>query len=88
MNKITKDKSLIEKIQSVVSKLVKEYIKEEEVIVIMYGSNTRWAVQLYPKQPNLDIVETLTTSFLLQIKTLKDKLQKEEENKKREPYTV
>ena len=88
MNIITKEKTLIEKIQTIVGKLVKDNIKEDEIIVIMYGNNTKWAVQLYPSKPNLNVVETLTSNFLLQIKTLKDKLEKEEEDKRRIPYTV
>ena len=88
MNIITKEKTLIEKIQIIVGKLVKDNIKEDEIIVIMYGNNTGWAVQLYPSKPNLNVVETLTSNFLMQIKTLKDKLQKEEEDKRRIPYTV
>jgi len=88
VNIITKEKTLIEKIRIIVGKLVEEHIKEDEIIVIMYGNNTNWAVQLYPSKPNLNVVETLTSNFLMQIKTLKDKLQKEEEDKRRTPYTV
>ena len=69
-------------------KLVGEEIKEDETIVIMYANSNRWAVQFYPRRPDLDIVERLTSNLLLQLKTLKDKIQKEEEDKRRTLYTI
>jgi len=54
----------------------------------MYANSNRWAVQFYPRRPDLDIVERLTSNLLLQLKTLKDKIQKEEEDKRRTLYTI
>lgn len=88
MNIIIKDKSFIEKIQSAVGGLVEKELTKEETLVFMYTNKTNWLVQLYPNNPDLDIVENVISAFLLQVKQLKEKLIKDKEDKIRTVYTM
>lgn len=82
----------VEDIQQAVKELLEDKgLKPDEVFILLYASGDRWVVWIYPPDPDLDIVETLLGTSLVQakqLKAVKEKTNKSKaQDKMREIYT-
>jgi len=86
-----RDLSLSELLQVALTELLKDKIEEDDVVVLLLHTKTRWSAWIYPVKADFNIAEKLATTGLIHIKQLnirhQARMEEEKADKSRSVYT-